>query len=145
MPHNTLWSTAWQAGPAAGPPGRGTEVVVSVTEFVTHRPWTTLSVGAAGVRLRHTWPRTPGAVGMWLWAEIGPRMNRTGSITVWTAREHLLGFVARPDHRRIVDAYRDRGTLRSATWDTPFTGRGALHASARRLLTGADPWPGATS
>ncbi|MFG3136347.1 hypothetical protein ACGFZA_08995 [Streptomyces sp. NPDC048211] len=144
MPH-TLWSTAWQDGPAGEPPGRGTDVVVSVTEFVTHRPWTTLSVGAAGLRLRRTWPQTPGAVGMWLWADVRPRMDRSGSITVWTTREHLLGFVARPDHRRIVDAYRGRGTLRSATWQIPFAGRAALRESARRLLSGADPWPASGS
>lgn len=144
MPH-TLWSTAWQDGPAAEPPVHAGDVVVSVTEFVTHRPWTTFSVGAAGMRLRRTWPRTPGAVGMWLWAEAGPRMDRSGSVTVWSAREHLMGFVARPDHRRIVRAYRDRGTLRSATWDTPFTGRPALRESAWRLLSGATPWPAAES
>lgn len=40
-------------------------------------------------------PQTPGAVGMWLWLDIGPRMNRSGSITVWTAHDHLQGFVAR--------------------------------------------------
>ncbi|WP_406090787.1 hypothetical protein [Streptomyces sp. NBC_01013] len=144
MPH-TLWSTAWQAGPAAEPHDRGTDVVVSVTEFVTHRPWTTPSVGAAGLRLRRTWPHTPGAVGMWLWADIGPRMNRSGSVTVWTARAHLLGFVARPDHRHIVRAYRDRGTLRSATWHTPFTGRTALREAAWSLLSGSAPWPAAES
>ncbi|WUT00166.1 hypothetical protein OHA46_27315 [Streptomyces sp. NBC_00708] len=136
-----LWSTRWQPGSAAGSVEPGAEVVVGVTEFVTHRPWSTFSVGAEGMRLRRTWPGTPGAVGMWLWVDLGPRMNRSGSITVWTAHEHLLGFVARPDHRRIVRAHRDRGTLRSATWTAPFTDRSAVYDSAWRLVSGTDPWP----
>ncbi|WLQ39671.1 hypothetical protein P8A22_06440 [Streptomyces laculatispora] len=140
MPH-ILRSTQWQGGPAARTVGTGAEVVVGVTEFVTHRPWSTLSVGAAGLRLRRTWPLTPGAVGMWLWVDMGPRMNRSGSITVWTAHEHLLGFVARPDHRRIVSDHRDRGTLRSAAWTAPFTSPAALRESAWRLVSKTAPWP----
>lgn len=139
MPH--LWSTRRQAGPAAPAMETGTEVVVSVTEFVSHRHWSAFSVGAAGMRLRRTWPATSGAVGMWLWVELGPRMNRSGSITVWTAREHLMGFVARPDHLRIARAHRDRGTLRSATWTAPFTGHTELRDSAWRFVSGAAPWP----
>lgn len=140
MPH-TLWSTHWQGGPAAPTVEPGTEVLVGVTEFVTHRPWSTLSVGTAGMRLRRTWPTTPGAVGMWLWVDVGPRMNRSGSITVWTAHEHLMGFVARPDHRRVVSAHRDRGTLRSATWTAPYTSPAALREPAWRLVSGTAPWP----
>ncbi|MFJ7627756.1 hypothetical protein ACIQZN_14795 [Streptomyces sp. NPDC097595] len=136
-----LWSTRWQPGSAAPAVEPGAEVVVGVTEFVTHRPWRTFSVGAAGMRLRRTWPRTPGAVGMWLWVDVGPRMNRSGSITVWTAQEHLMGFVARPDHREIVRAHRDGGALRSATWTAPFTSRSAVYDAAWRLVSGAAPWP----
>ena len=138
-----IWRTSWKDGPAADRAVPGATVVVSVTEFVTHRPFGTPGVAAAGMRLRRSWPETPGAVGIRLWTDTGPRLSRSGSVTVWTDHEHLMRFVARPDHMRIARTYRNRGVMRSATWETQLTTApplSPLWASALRILTGAAPW-----
>lgn len=135
--------SAWKDGPAADRAVPGATVVVSVTEFVTYRPWGALPVAAAGIRLRRGWPGTPGAVSVRLWVETGPRLDRSGSVTVWTDHEHLTRFVAREDHTHIVRAYRSRGVMRSATWETRLTTAPALPsawAEALRILNGTAPW-----
>jgi heme-degrading monooxygenase HmoA len=116
---------------------------VNITEFTMHRPWHLLAVSRAGMRLRETWPRTEGALGMWLWVDPHPLRPRCGSISVWRDEEAVRAFVARPDHRRIVEAHRDKGRLRSATWRSApsDSDRQALRASALRVLTGEQAWP----
>ncbi|QMU71183.1 hypothetical protein [Streptacidiphilus sp. P02-A3a] len=133
-----IWSAPWKAGPDADRPPRG-PVLVSVTEFRTHQHWRALGVLAAGLRLRRSWPRTDGAIGLLLWMD--PDARRSGSVSVWTDPGGLDGFVARPDHRRIMRAFRDRGRIRSynrtaAHWDPD-----AVWTEARRTLTGEAPWP----
>lgn len=133
-----IWSAPWKAGPDAARPHRG-PVLVSVTEFRTHQHWQALGVLTAGLRLRRSWPRTEGAIGLLLWMDADAR--RSGSVSVWTDPGGLDGFVARPDHRRIMRAFRNRGRIRSysrtaAQWDPD-----AVWAAARRTLTGEAPWP----
>ncbi|MFJ8869506.1 hypothetical protein ACIRD6_27530 [Streptomyces sp. NPDC102473] len=147
-----IWKTSWKSGPAAHSTGPGSSVVVSVTEFTTHRPWGTPAVAFEGMRLRRGWPRTPGAVAVRLWMDPGPRLNRSGSVTVWADEASLMRFVARPDHLRVVRAFRGRGVMRSALRETVLgeagaglapaadTGLAPLWADAERILTGGGPW-----
>ncbi|MFC8228337.1 hypothetical protein [Streptomyces sp. NPDC057287] len=159
-----IWKTSWKHGPAARSTGLGPAVIVSVTEFVTHRPWGTPAVAAEGLRLRRGWPQTSGAVAIRLWMDTGLRLNRSGSVTVWTDEASLSAFVARPDHARVVRAFRGRGVMRSALTEIapaglsaappaaasdpsaapsgPSAGSGLAPAwaYAERILTGTEPW-----
>ena len=128
--------TPWQAGPDAHAPGT---VLVSVTEFTAHRHTQTVPIALAGLRLRRSWPRTPGAVGMWLWFD--PWRKLSGSVSVWTDERSLYGFVGRPDHLRIVRAHRDRGTARATTWTADRLDPDAVWAAAHTLLTDPNTWP----
>ncbi|MFJ8885316.1 hypothetical protein ACIRJR_18175 [Streptomyces sp. NPDC102402] len=147
-----IWKTSWKNGPAADSADPGSAVVVSITEFSTHRPWGTPAVAFEGMRLRRSWPQTPGAVAIRLWMDPGPRLNRSGSVTVWTDEASLMRFVARPDHLRVVRAFRGRGVMRSVLHETALgaptaglptvggTGLAPLWADAERILTGGGPW-----
>ncbi|MET9677973.1 hypothetical protein ABZY68_33530 [Streptomyces sp. NPDC006482] len=135
-----IWSTPWQPGPAA-PSGDGGPVVVNITEFTAHRSPDAAKVFVAGVMLRRSWPRTAGAVGMWLWMEAGSLRPRSGSVSIWWDRERLQDFVARPDHLRIVRAFRGKGELRSATWNSAESRPDPVWESVHGILAGRDPWP----
>ncbi|MFH8470260.1 hypothetical protein [Streptomyces sp. NPDC017991] len=108
MPLHLLRSS-WQPGPSADV--RDGPAVISVTDFTATTYRQSWTVARAGLRLRRTWPGTPGAIGMWLWAD--PARRRSGSVSVWTDEAALKEFVGRPDHLRIVRAHRGRGVLRS--------------------------------
>ncbi|GAA1895317.1 hypothetical protein GCM10009837_16620 [Streptomyces durmitorensis] len=126
----------WQAGPEASTPG---PVLVSVTEFTADRHGRTLPIALSGLRLRRSWPTTPGAVGMWLWLD--PWHKRSGSVSVWADERSLYGFVGRPDHLRIVRAYRHRGTARATTWTADQLDPNASWAAAHALICDPTPWP----
>ncbi|MGW0571874.1 MULTISPECIES: hypothetical protein [Streptomyces] len=131
MPLHLLRSP-WQPGPRAD--AQGGPAVISVTDFTatTHRhSW---SVALAGLRLRRTWPGTPGAIGLWLWAD--PARRRSGSVSVWTDEVALKEFVGRPDHLRIVRAHSGRGVLRSTLRRTDRFDEAAAWADARHFITG---------
>ncbi|WP_051338505.1 hypothetical protein [Streptomyces flavidovirens] len=139
----TIWFTPWKPGPAGDfAPGGCADgaAVVSVTEFTPHRPWTAAGVTVAGVALRRVWQDVEGAVGLWLWMDPDLLRPRSGSISVWRAERDLQGFVARHDHVRIVRSYRNRGSLRSATWRTERFDMGATREAARSLLSGRSAW-----
>lgn len=143
----TIWFTPWKPGPA-GDPAPDTPAdnaaVVSVTEFTPHRPWAALGVYVAGVALREAWHEIDGAVGQWLWMAPDPLCPRSGSVSVWRDESDLRGFVARPDHARIVRSYRHRGTMRSTLWRTEHFSMSAAQEAARSILTGRSAWPGAS-
>ncbi|MGW4745912.1 hypothetical protein ACWEPR_14040 [Streptomyces sp. NPDC004290] len=136
-----IWSSPWQPGPAAEPSGGADPVTVNITEFTAHRPLDAAKVLVAGIMLRRTWPRTAGAVGMWLWMEAGPLRPRSGSVSLWRDRARLQDFVGRPDHLRIVRAFRDKGDLRSVTWTSSESRPDVLWGPVHRILSGLDPWP----
>ncbi|MDG9722621.1 hypothetical protein [Streptomyces sp. DH41] len=133
----TVWFTPWQDGPAPGPDEDGRpvpQVVVSVTQFAPDRPWVAVGVNLAGLTLRRNWRRVGGALGLWLWTTPDLLRPRSGSVTLWRHEDDLRDFVASPEHRRIVGAYRDRGALRSATWRTDDLDREAVQRAARSLI-----------
>ncbi|MFI2177180.1 hypothetical protein [Streptomyces buecherae] len=141
---STIWFAPWKPGPADLPRSAGAgggPVLVSVTEFTAHRPWTAPGVTLAGLALRRSWDGLEGAVGLWLWAASDVARPRSGSVSVWRDARALAGFVARHDHVRIMRAYRDRGTLRSTSWQATAFEHGATLRAARSLLTGESPWP----
>lgn len=126
----------WQAGPAAGTEG---PALVSVTEFTADRHSHTVPIALAGLRLRRSWPGTPGAVGMWLWTD--PWHKRSGSVSLWTDERALYAFVGRPDHLRIVRAYKDRGAIRATAWTADRPDPAAAWTAAHALISGTTPWP----
>ncbi|MFI0235236.1 hypothetical protein [Streptomyces sp. NPDC016845] len=127
----------WQPGPAA--PDATTPCLVSVTEFTAAGHLRTAGVALNGMRLRRTWPRTGGAVGMWLWVD--PPRRRSGSVSVWTGDHALVAFLRRADHARTVRAFRGHGTMRATAWTVPVFDAAAVWDAARTLLTSAAPWP----
>src|SRR5437762_648504 len=93
----------WKAGPAAGAPG---PLVVSATRFAYGRWRDMPMVALHGWRLRRTWGRRPGAVGLITGGEIFNRV--TYSMSVWTSEEDLRRFLRSPEHARLVRGYRPR-------------------------------------
>ena len=108
-------------------------VLVGVTDFTAHGYGQSVVVALAGMRLRRTWPSTPGAVGMWLFAD--PLRRRSGSVSVWADERGLKEFTGRPDHVRIVRAHRGRGELRSARREFEEFDPDAVWAYALDLIT----------
>ncbi|MEU6672807.1 hypothetical protein [Streptomyces sp. NPDC046925] len=131
-----IMRSPWQAGPEAHTEG---PALVSVTEFTADRHSQTVPIALAGLRLRRSWPQTPGAVGMWLWAD--PWHKRSGSVSLWTGERALYAFVGRPDHIRIVRAHKNRGTARATSWTTDRLDPAAAWATAHALLSDSTPWP----
>ncbi|MFE3518281.1 hypothetical protein [Streptomyces sp. NPDC059166] len=131
-----LLRTRWRSGPV---PLALCPVVVSVTDFTTTSHPQAGVIALAGLRLRRTWSRTPGALGMWLWAEVAGR--RSGSVSVWRDAAALDEFVGRPDHIAVVRAHRGRGTMRAAVWEAEDFDPDAVWGRARALLAGTTPWP----
>ncbi|MET8690906.1 hypothetical protein ABZV77_42530 [Streptomyces sp. NPDC004732] len=131
-----LLRTRWRSGPV---PLTLCPVVVSVTDFTATTHPQAGAIALAGLRLRRTWPRTPGALGMWLWVEVAGR--RSGSVSVWRDEVALKEFVGRPDHIAVVRAHRGRGTMRAAAWEAEDFAPDTVWDRARALLTGTTPWP----
>ncbi|MFC4472364.1 hypothetical protein ACFPH6_49190 [Streptomyces xiangluensis] len=127
----TILRSPWQPGPLADT--RDGPAVVSVTDFTADSFRQSWSVARAGLRLRRTWPATPGAIGLWLWAD--PVRRRSGSVSVWTDNERLGEFIGRPDHVRIMRAHRGRGVLRSTAWETERFDMAGTWAYAHRFIT----------
>ncbi|GAA1707376.1 hypothetical protein [Nonomuraea bangladeshensis] len=123
-----MLTSRWIAGPADGLPG---PLVAALTDYRTHRLLDLPGIARRGLSLSRLWPTLPGAVGMWLWADVGAR--RAGSLSVWRTEDDLRAFVRVPAHVRIMRAYRHRGTLRSRTWRLDTLDRAALR---RDLETG---------
>ncbi|MBB5934141.1 hypothetical protein [Streptomyces zagrosensis] len=95
--------------------GRGGPLIVSVTDFTSDAYRDLPGIARRGFALRRRWPDLDGAVGMWLWGE--PLARRSGSVSVWTGRRALAEFVRLPEHVAIMNEYRERGTIRSVTWE----------------------------
>ncbi|MER6509446.1 hypothetical protein ABT158_21670 [Nonomuraea sp. NPDC001636] len=121
-----MLTSRWIPGPESDRPG---PLVAALTDFRLRRLLDLPGIARHGRSLSRHWPGLPGAVGMWLWADLTGR--RVGSLSVWRSEEDLRGFVRLPEHVAIMRAYRDRGTLRSRTWPVDALDRGALLRSLR--------------
>ncbi|MEU6426202.1 hypothetical protein ABZ860_09875 [Microbispora sp. NPDC046973] len=111
----------WIAGPAAERPG---PLVAALTDFRTDRMLDLPGIARRGLSLSRLWPSLPGAVGMWLWADIPGR--RVGSLSVWRSESDLREFVRLRAHVEIMREYRHRGVLRSRTWQVGAVDRAVL-------------------
>ena len=118
----------WKAGPETG----AGAVFVSVTDFRVFRYRDLPGVWLTGLRLRRAWPRMPGAVGLWLWAE--PAQRRGGSVSVWRSAEDLSAFVRWPPHVEVMRRFRSAGRLESHSWEAPRLDRREVWARARTTL-----------
>ncbi|RSN41975.1 hypothetical protein DMC64_28200 [Amycolatopsis sp. WAC 04197] len=107
------------------------DVLVSVTALTLDGFRSTPGAYRAGYVLSQEWPRLPGAVGQWLWAE--PLRRRLGSVSVWRDHEGLRGFVGLPAHVAIMRKYRDLGTTRATTWR-------AVDLDSRAIWRKAEQW-----
>jgi hypothetical protein len=111
----------WIAGPAAGQPG---PLIAALTDYRMNRLLDLPGIVRRGRSLSRLWPTLPGAVGMWLWTDLAGR--RVGSLSVWRGEDDLHAFVRLPLHVQIMREYRNRGTLRSRTWQIDTLNRAAL-------------------
>jgi hypothetical protein len=117
----------WIAGPAADQPG---PLVAALTDFRMNRILYLPGIHRRGQSLSRLWPSLPGSVGMWLWVDLATR--RVGSLSVWHDERDLQEFVRLPAHVRIMREYRQRGTLRSRTWQIDALDRTALWRAAMK-------------
>lgn len=122
----------WIPGQAADFAG---EVLVSVTALTLDDFRSTPGAYRAGYLLSREWPRLPGAVGQWLWAE--PLRRRLGSVSVWRDHEGMRGFVGLPAHVAIMRKYRELGTTRATSWNTDDVDSRVIWQRANRWLRDA--------
>jgi hypothetical protein len=123
-------------------PGRRSgPLIVSVTDFTSDAYRDLPGIVRRGFALRRHWPHLDGAVGMWLWAT--PRTRRCGSVSVWTGRRAMAGFVRLPEHVAIMDAYRERGTIRSVIWEYESSDVTQIRRDAETWLMADDRCRGA--
>jgi hypothetical protein len=130
-----LWYAAWRPGPVVADPGQ--PVYVSVTDFRIHHPRHAPGAWRTGLRLRRSWPRLDGAIGLWLWGQ--PLRLRSGSVSIWRSEADLMRFLRSPVHRAIVGRYRSRMTGTSTGWTAPGLDRPAIWQQATRMLTSEQP------
>jgi len=132
-----LWYIGWRAGSVDADPDQ--PVFVSLTDFQIHHARHAPGAWRTGLRLRRSWPRLEGAIGLWLWNE--PLTLRSGSVSVWRAEEDLARFIRSPVHLTIMREYRARMSGVSAGWTAQAFDRTAIWNQAVRRLRSA-PTPG---
>lgn len=121
------------AGPEEGTAG---PVHVSLTEFRAHA-WRDLpSMGWTAVGLRAGWYGLPGAVGLYLWADVPRRC--VGSLSVWTNAAHLRRWIGLPRHVEVMRRYKPRGTTRSTQWTSETFDRSVVLREAKGHLVGGE-------
>lgn len=125
-----LLRTRWRRGRAAGHSGG---VVVSLTEFAFRWP-DVPGIARAGRHLSPALLGLDGAVGLGLYFR--PARGCLGSVSAWVDEADLRAFVALPEHVAIMRHYRDRGSLRAATWRQESLDLARAFGEAERRLAG---------
>jgi hypothetical protein len=98
---------------AAGPQARGDgPAIVSLTEFTARRARDLPLIARDGLALARGWWALDGAIGVVLYLD----GRSGGSLSLWRDEEALRRFVALPRHVAIMRRYRERVTVRAATW-----------------------------
>jgi hypothetical protein len=119
-------------------------VFVSLTDFQIHHVRHAPSAWRTGLKLRRSWPRLDGAIGLWLWSE--PWKLRSGAISIWRSHDDLLRFIRSPAHRAIIRRYNNRMSGTSSAWHAPHLDRPAIWTQAMdRLNSSTVDAPIATS
>ena len=128
-----LWYLGWRHGSLD--PDPDLPVFVSLTDFHFHAPRHAPGAWRTGLRLRRSWPRLEGAIGLWLWSE--PIRLRSGSVSIWRSEEDLTRFICSPVHRTIVRECRSRMSGTSHGWTAPRFDRPAIWTRAVAELMSA--------
>ena len=111
-PGTSLISTDWLPGPSDG---TQSPVVVSFTDFHTDSAKDWQQVAERGMKLAESWPIMRGAVGLWLWLKLAER--RGALLSIWDSRADLRRFIRWPVHAAIMNNWRGRIRVRSASWN----------------------------
>lgn len=119
-----------------GPERTDSPALVSLTEFTSRHPSDLFGIAYAALRLRAGWYGLPGAVGLWLWADL--RTRTSGSVSVWTDETQMRRWVRLPLHVQIMKRYRDRGTVRATTWESDDVDPNVIRRSAADRLREGD-------
>jgi hypothetical protein len=125
-----LWYLAWQPGSVHPDPDQ--PVFVSLTDFQIHHVRHAPSAWRTGLKLRRSWPRLDGAIGLWLWSE--PWKLRSGAISIWRSHDDLLRFIRSPAHRAMIRRYNNRMSGTSSAWHAPHLDRPAIWTQAMDRL-----------
>jgi len=128
-----IWYFGWQPGPARV--GSNEPVFVSLTDFRIHHPPYAPGAWRTGMGVRRSWPRVPGALGLWLWAK--PLSLRSGSVSVWRSEDDLKRFIRSPAHLAIMRKYRPRMSGTSASFTAQRFERETIWTEALERLTAA--------
>jgi hypothetical protein len=107
---------------------------VSMNDYLIHRVRDIPRVAREGLRLRRRWPRTEGALGLWVASLRGGR--RQISVSVWRDPEDLRRFVRSPEHLRIMREFRTTGALHTNAWTADRLDRGLIWRQASARLRG---------
>jgi hypothetical protein len=111
-PGGGLFSTDWLPGPSDGVQS---PVVVSFTDFHSNSDEDWQQIAQLGMKLAESWPIMRGAVGLWLWGK--PAERRGGSLSIWDGKADLHRFIRWPVHVAIMNNWRGRIRVQSASWD----------------------------
>lgn len=125
------WNAIWRSGthePHAGP------VHVSMNDFLIHKVADVPRVAREGMRFRHHWPETSGALGLWVGA-VGT-VRRQISVSVWRDPDDLKQFVRSPAHLRIMREFRGTGALYTNAWSSEHLDRAQIWREAVDRLRG---------
>lgn len=124
----------WKRGAERLP--RGT-VHVSMNDYLVHRVRDIPRVALEGMRFRHAWPRTEGALGLWVAAFDAGR--RQVSVSIWRDAEDLRRFVRSPRHLHIMRTFRDAGALYTTAWSSQSFDPESIWRQAEDRLEGRVP------
>lgn len=105
-----------------------------MNDYLIHRPGDIRRVAREGLRFRHQWPETEGALGLWVAALRGGL--RQISVSVWRDPDALKQFVRSPTHLRIMREYRDAGALHTNAWTADRLDRALIWKQAKDRLRG---------
>lgn len=112
-------------------------VHVSMNDYLVHDARDIPRVVIAGLRFRHAWPRTEGALGLWIACTSSGR--RQISVSVWRTSDDLKRFVRTPTHRRVMRDFRGAGDLHTNAWTAERFDRAQIWRQAEDRLLGRLP------
>src|SRR5262249_46536528 len=109
-------------------------VHVSMNDYLMHRGRDVPRVAREGLRLRHRWPRTEGALGLWVATLRGGR--RQVSVSAWRDPDALPQFVRSRAHLQIMRGDRDAGLLYTTAWTAERFDRALIWKQANDRVRG---------
>jgi hypothetical protein len=108
-----------------------------MNDYLIHRSRDVPRVAVAGLRFRRAWPRTRGALGLWVASTTDGR--RQISVSVWRTPEDLQHFVRSAAHLKVMRDFRGAGDLHTNAWTAARFDRSLIWRQAQDRLTGQIP------